>query len=89
MIFLGHLISRIMSGDHHMNPIVGIGPRGMVICLGNKGRSVLHEPHRFFESAEFEGFLKGLICCFPGSHKASQEFRLVLNRPLANIDETN
>jgi hypothetical protein len=29
---------------------------------------------------EFEGFLKGLIRCFPVSHRISQGFHLVLNR---------
>ena len=80
MILLRHLITCIVCRDYYVNPIVRIRPSGMVIRLGDKWSGVLHELHRFFESAEFECFLKGLIGCLPGGHRVSQGFHLVLNR---------
>ncbi len=80
MILLRHLITCIVCRDYYVNPIVGIRPSGMMIRLGDKWSGVLHELHRLFESMEFEGFLKGLIRCFPVSHRISQGFHLVLNR---------
>ncbi len=80
MILLRHLITCIVCRDYYVNPIVGIRPSGMVIRLADKRSGVLHELHRLFESMEFEGFLKGLIRCFPVSHRINLEFHLVLNR---------
>ena len=80
MILLRHLITCIVCRDYYVNPIVGIRPSGMMIRLADKRSGVLHELHRLFESMEFEGFLKGLIRCFPASHGFIQGFHLVLNR---------
>lgn len=80
MILLRHLITCIVCRDYYVNPIVGIRPSGMMIRLGDKWSGVLHELHRFFESAEFECFFEGLIGFFPAVHGFSQGFHLVLNR---------
>ena len=68
MVLLRYRIFRIVRTKRYRYPVIRITPDGVVIRFTYKRCGALHEKHGLFESGEFEGFMEGIVSCFPSVH---------------------